>query len=120
MAINRCEVVTRHNPVITKVDPFSPLSVGNGEFGFTADITGLQTFPEIYNKGIPTCTQSHWGWHTKPVSDERESFSLDDFEKEIFETHGRKVGYSTSSKGQEEVYNWLRQTPSSPSGTNRS
>jgi len=26
-------------------DPLTPLSVGNGEFAFTADITGLQTYP---------------------------------------------------------------------------
>jgi len=111
MAINRYELVTRHNPVITEIDPFSPLSVGNGEFAFTADITGLQTFPELYNKGIPTCTQSHWGWHTKPVNDETRSYSPDQFKREIFETHGKKVGYMTSSKGQEEIYHWLRQNP---------
>lgn len=111
MAINRYELVTRHNPVITKINPFSPLSVGNGEFAFTADITGLQTFPEVYNKGIPLCTQSHWGWHTQPADNETGSYSLDHLKKEIFETHGKKVGYITSSKGQEEIYHWLRQNP---------
>lgn len=111
MAIDRYKLVSRHNPLITKIDPFSPLSVGNGEFAFTADITGLQTFPEVYNKGIPTCTQSHWGWHSIPANDERESYSLNDLEREIFETHGKKVGYITSSQGQEDVYHWLRQNP---------
>ncbi|MHC4646991.1 MAG: hypothetical protein ACYTBJ_15960, partial [Planctomycetota bacterium] len=43
--IDRYALVSRHNPVIRKPDPLSPLSVGNGEFAFTADITGLQTFP---------------------------------------------------------------------------
>ena len=111
MAINRYEVVTRHNPVITEADPFSPLSVGNGEFAFTADITGFQTFPEFYEKGIPLCTQSHWGWHTKPADNDTGLYSLNDLTKEVFETHGRKVGYYTSDKGQEKVYHWLRQNP---------
>ena len=99
MAINRYEVVTRHNPVITEADPFSPLSVGNGEFAFTADITGFQTFPEFYEKGIPLCTQSHWGWHTKPADNDTGLYSLNDLTKEVFETHGRKVGYYTPGQG---------------------
>src|ERR1035441_10423502 len=47
-AINRREVVSRHNPTLRALDPRSPLSVGNGEFAFTADPTGLQTFPQPY------------------------------------------------------------------------
>jgi len=41
--IDRRAVVERHNPVVRRIDPFSALSVGNGEFAFTADVTGLQT-----------------------------------------------------------------------------
>lgn len=111
MAIKRRDVVTRHNPKITKINPFYPLSVGNGEFAYTADITGMQTFPEVYAEGMPICTQSHWGWHTEPVNENRESFSLDDIERKFYETHGRKVGYITSDKEQEEVFHWLRQNP---------
>src|ERR1035441_10917072 len=47
-AINRRDVVSRHNPTLHEIDPRSPLSVGNGEFAFTADPTGLQTFPQPY------------------------------------------------------------------------
>ena len=36
MAIKRRDVVTRHNPKITKINPFYPLSVSNGEFAYTA------------------------------------------------------------------------------------
>lgn len=67
MSIDRYRVVTRHNPVVRSVDPFSPLSVGNGEFAFTADVTGLQTFPEAYEKGIPLCTMAQWAWHEEPA-----------------------------------------------------
>ena len=43
-AINRKALVTRNNPVITCVDTLASLSVGNGAFAFTTDVTGLQTF----------------------------------------------------------------------------
>lgn len=62
--INRKAVVQRHTVVLTKADTLASLSVGNGSFCFTADITGLQTFPDEYAKGIPLGTQSEWGWHS--------------------------------------------------------
>ena len=52
-AIDRHALVTRHNVVLTKFDPENPLQVGNGEFAFTADVTGLQTFAEAFEKTIP-------------------------------------------------------------------
>src|ERR1035441_8120546 len=51
--INRRDVVSRHNPTLRALDPRSPLSVGNGEFAFTADPTGLQTFPQPYETQMP-------------------------------------------------------------------
>jgi hypothetical protein len=59
--LNRRDVVSRHNPTLRGIDPRSPLSVGNGEFAFTADPTGLQTFPQPYETQMPLCTQSQWG-----------------------------------------------------------
>ena len=67
--IDRIALVHRHDPVVRKADALTPLSVGNGAFAFTADVTGLQTFAEFYDKGIPLCTQSYWGWHTFPNPD---------------------------------------------------
>ena len=60
--IDRKTLVRRNNPVITKIEPLSPLSIGNHEFAFTADFTGLQTFPESYE--VPLGVQSTWGWHS--------------------------------------------------------
>tara|TARA_R110002051_G_scaffold117009_2_gene190609 strand:- start:6410 stop:8566 length:2157 start_codon:yes stop_codon:yes gene_type:complete len=62
--IDRKAVVTRHNVKITAIDTLGSLTVGNGRFAFTVDATGLQTFPEFYEKGVPLGTQSEWGWHT--------------------------------------------------------
>jgi len=62
MMINRKELVTRHNPVLTKIETDSPLTVGNGEFAFTADPTGMQTFYNFYHDNhMPLCTMSQWG-----------------------------------------------------------
>ena len=60
--IDRKALVTRHNVKNTSIDTLASLSVGNGAFAFTVDATGLQTFPEKYQKGVPLGTQSEWGW----------------------------------------------------------
>ena len=44
--VDRRARLARHSPVVRVFDSFSALSVGNGGFAFTADATGLQTFPE--------------------------------------------------------------------------
>lgn len=85
MPIDRKALVARHRILLTAPDAQSPLSVGNGEFAFTCDITGLQTFPEFHMQGMaqfakflqgtPFANQGHsmqlgtqaqWGWHTMP------------------------------------------------------
>ena len=106
--IDRAALVRRHNPVSRKLDPLSPLSLGNGEFAFTADITGLQTFPEAYENEMPLCTMSQWGWHTTPLPRGLDPKGL---RLKQYDTHGRSVGYHTSSEGQKELYDWLRENP---------
>lgn len=64
--IDRYALVNRHNVNITTVDTLGSLNVGNGKFSFTVDATGLQSFPEHYQNGVPLGTQSEWGWHTSP------------------------------------------------------
>jgi protein-glucosylgalactosylhydroxylysine glucosidase len=108
VAINRAALVTRHNPLLHKFEPLSPLSVGNGEFAFTADITGLQTFPGNYEKQMPLCTMSQWGWHSLPLPSGLDPKGL---RLTQYDTYGRSVGYATSSEGQTELYNWLRENP---------
>ena len=62
--IDREALVARNNPQVSSFDSLASLSVGNGEFAFTVDATGLQTFPAMYSKGVPLGTQSQWGWHS--------------------------------------------------------
>lgn len=105
--IDRRALVQRHNPAVTKLDPFSALTVGNGEFAFTADVTGLQTFTTECNKEFPLCTTSHWAWHT--IS--QPALRREDLRLKNFDTYGRAVGYATEARGQETLFNWLRQNP---------
>src|SRR5258708_4710452 len=107
-AIDRKSLLDRHSPSLYKLDPLSPLSVGNGEFAFTADITGLQTFPRPYENAMPLCTMSQWGWHTLPFPSglDPQAFRLTQYDP-----HGRQVGYQTGSEGQGELYKWLRENP---------
>ncbi|KJD34830.1 hypothetical protein PK35_03045 [Tamlana nanhaiensis] len=64
--IDRKAVATRHNVKITAIDTLGSLNVGNGKFSYTVDVTGMQSFPEFYANGVPLGTQSEWGWHTTP------------------------------------------------------
>ncbi|HNY40358.1 MAG TPA: glycoside hydrolase family 65 [Bryobacteraceae bacterium] len=106
--LERRALVLRHNPVQRAVNPRSPLSVGNGEFAFTVDVTGLQSIAGVYDKAMPLCTQSQWGWHSFPFPD---GSPASDLRMEMFDTYGRPVGYATSAKGQERLFNWLRENP---------
>lgn len=113
MSINRERLVRRHNPVLLAADTTSPLSVGNGELGFTADVTGMQTLYAEYEEAkMPLCTQSQWGWHTAPVSKERYAYTQADLVETEYDFCGRKVTYPVKrAPGNEDVYNWLRENP---------
>lgn len=110
--IDRKELVSGHNPVLEEMDKESALTVGNGEFAFTADITGMQTLYEEYDV-LPLCTMSQWGWHTKPVNDERYEYTLKDLVMTEYDIcDGRHVIYPKKKfPGNEEVYQWLRMNP---------
>jgi hypothetical protein len=53
--IDRQALVSRHNPVIRKVDCDAPLTVGNGGFAFTPTSPGCRRFPTTI-----TGTASPW------------------------------------------------------------
>jgi hypothetical protein len=104
--INRFDLVNRHNVVINEIDPLAPLSVGNGDFAYTADITGMQSFEEYYYKnGIPLETLSTWVWHSFPNT---KNFKLSDAMKDI-DFHGRKILYASVEKTPASDY--FRQNP---------
>jgi hypothetical protein len=106
--IDRKSLVSRHNVKITAIDTLASLSVGNGAFAFTVDATGLQTFPEKYQKGVPLGTQSEWGWDSyKNTNNYKFSETLKDYNQ-----YGRTITYSVQEKStprKNEAVNWFRQ-----------
>ena len=100
--IPRWEVVRRNNPIVKKLDRLSSLTVGNGGFAFTVDVTGLQTFPEYYESGVPLGTMSDWGWHSFPNT---ENYRAEEALKEYDFGHhnGVKGTYSVENKGDTEL-----------------
>jgi len=108
--IDRHALVTRHDVVLTNFDAANPLSVGNGGFCFTVDATGLQTFPEAFEKTTPLGTLSDWGWHTFPNPN---GWDIDRFPfKEYNDLNGRKVPYADEPHNlQTPEIKWLRANP---------
>lgn len=93
--IDRQAVVTRNNPVVTGYDPLASLSVGNGSFAATVDLTGLQSYPEEYKAGVPVSTMSEWGWHSFPNID---NLQASESQREMDLGHGRKEVYAVEYK----------------------
>lgn len=68
--IDRKAVLDRNNPKVEAADTLSSLTVGNGTFAATVDVTGLQSFPEQYSGGVPLTTMTAWGWHSFPNTEQ--------------------------------------------------
>ena len=99
--IDRQKVVSRHNTFTTVNNPISPAQVGNGEFAFGVDITGLQTF-------IPFNTMSQWSWHCFPLPvGER----VEDFKGFTMATHDRDIKYQMPNCEQTVLSDWLAGNP---------
>ena len=98
-SIDREAVLFRNNPVITEADPLTSLTVGNGHFCTTVDVTGLQTYVEEYKNGIPLNAMSDWGWHSFPNSD---NLTPTESEKSFDFGHGHKEIYAVEYKKAED------------------
>ena len=108
--IDREALVTRNNIQVDKLDPLSSVSVGNGRFAFTVDATGLQTFSDLYDPGVPLGTYSEWGWHSfANPKNLRHDETL-----KPYDFRGREELYATVDRKDprnEEAYNWYRENP---------
>ena len=99
--LDRHALVTRHNVVLTQFNGERPLQVGNGEFAFGMDLTGLQTF-------APFNTMSQWGWHSSPLPPGQHP---EDFAGQVWDTHGRPVRYPLPDPQCPELSAWLAANP---------
>ena len=98
-SINREAVLFRNSPVIQEVDPLASLTVGNGHFATTVDVTGLQSYPDDYRNGIPLCAMSDWGWHSFPNT---EKLTPAESEKTFDFGHGHPETYAVEYKKTED------------------
>lgn len=108
--IDRRALVDRHQVINTRFDTLSSVSVGNGEFAFTVDPTGLQTFPALYDNGVSLGTQTQWAWHALPNPD---NYRIEEVYKD-YESHGRKVPYTYQYGGKDRkaaVTKYFRENP---------
>ncbi|PMD97180.1 hypothetical protein BWI97_08920 [Siphonobacter sp. BAB-5405] len=108
--IDRKALVERHSVITTKMDTLASVSVGNGSFAFTVDVTGLQTFPSYYAQGVPLGTQSEWGWHSFPNT---ENYTLQESLKP-YPHQGRQVMYAVqrgTSTREKQAVDFVRQNP---------
>ena len=96
--IDRHALVTRHNITWNEVNGQIPL--GNGEFCFNADGTGLQTFGGN--------TMSHWGWHSFPLP---EGVTQDQVPQTGTFQKGRNTGLDVFPKDSAAIRNWLFDNP---------
>jgi hypothetical protein len=97
-AIDRHALVTRHNITWNKVAGRLPL--GNGEFCFGADGTGLQTFAGN--------SMSHWGWHSFPLP---EGWTLDRVPSTGTFQKGRNTGGDNFPAGTDAIRAWMFDNP---------
>ncbi|GGX80669.1 hypothetical protein GJV26_23165 [Massilia dura] len=109
--IDRKALVTRHNPRLTRADPSAPLMLGNGNIGFTADITGLQTFTEPYSRIAPLLTEAQWAWHSFPNP---QGHTVRDTQVEVeVRGHTRRYGYirDWADAAKNPAVAWIRENP---------
>jgi hypothetical protein len=97
-AIDRHTLVTRHN--ITWNEVAGRLPLGNGEFCFGADGTGLQTFTGN--------SMSHWGWHSFPLP---EGWTLDRVPPTGTFQKGRNTVGDNFPAGTDAIRAWMFDNP---------
>ncbi|KAI1173177.1 Six-hairpin glycosidase-like protein [Nemania sp. FL0916] len=102
--IDRRAVVRSFNPRRNASSATTPLQVGNGNFAFGVDVTGLQTFS-------PFATMSTWGWHNFSLPTTPGQTSVDDFTGLNWWTHDRLVNYDQPNPAENDISNWLIMNP---------
>ncbi|PLB53077.1 hypothetical protein P170DRAFT_472954 [Aspergillus steynii IBT 23096] len=102
--IDRHRVVSKYNVVRSALidQDTTPLQVGNGNFAFNVDNTGMQSF-------LPFNTLSSWAWHNDSLPENGEDPS--DYHGVERMTHGRNVSYDIPDPNLPQASQWLISNP---------
>ncbi|KAI1374880.1 Six-hairpin glycosidase-like protein [Hypoxylon crocopeplum] len=102
--IDRHAIVSKYNVKRESLidNSTTPLQVGNGNFAFNVDNTGMQSF-------LPFNTLSSWAWHNDTLPTDGES--LIDYHGVAMMTHGRNVSYDIPDPDLPDVSQWLISNP---------
>ena len=101
--IDRKALITRHN-IRWGWEERGQIPMGNGEFCFNVDGTGLQTFGGN--------TMSHWGWHSFPLPKGVTHGMIPPTGSFINAKKGeRYIGRDSVPKGKEALGNWMFDNP---------
>ena len=96
--LNREAIVARHKIVDAKLT--ATLPIGNGNFCFNVDGSGLQTFEGN--------TLSHWGWYSEPLPD---GFTWADVTPTGTYATERIKGADAWPRDKQPLYKWIRENP---------
>ncbi|KAK0234943.1 Six-hairpin glycosidase-like protein [Armillaria nabsnona] len=102
-AIDRHTLVSRYNPTRKASSLTTPMQVGNGNFAFGADVTGLQTFQ-------PFAIMSSWGWKNDSLPQGKTIDDVNDYHGASWYNHGRLVEYDFGGSD-EVIEQWLTANP---------
>ncbi|KAK0488018.1 hypothetical protein EDD18DRAFT_1110635 [Armillaria luteobubalina] len=102
-AIDRYTLVSRYNPSHNASSLTTPMQVGNGNFAFGADVTGLQTFQ-------PFAIMSSWGWKNDSLPQGKTMDDVNNYHGASWYNHGRLVEYDFGGND-ELIEQWLTANP---------
>ncbi|QDS77139.1 hypothetical protein FKW77_001225 [Venturia effusa] len=102
--IDRKSVVQQFNLKLNTSHTYSPLQVGNGNFAFGVDITGLQTF-------LPHNTLSSWGWHTDSLPIAPKQNSVKDHSGVNLRAHDGLYYHERPGEVKKESSQWMIANP---------
>ncbi|KAI0181667.1 Six-hairpin glycosidase-like protein [Hypoxylon sp. FL1284] len=102
--IDRQAVVSKYNVRRESLidNNTTPLQVGNGNFAFNVDNTGMQTF-------LPFNTLSSWAWHNDSLPSVGES--VKDYHGVEMLTHGKNVSYDIPDPDLPDISQWIISNP---------
>lgn len=100
--IDRNAIVSRYNPTRNTSSVTTPMQVGNGNFAFGTDITGLQTFQ-------PFAIMSSWGWKNDTFPNNKTLQDILEYHGVSWYNHDLLVQYEFD--GEDDIQQWLISNP---------